>query len=369
MKRRSIGLLAVLLPAVGWAQAPAVVRSPEVQSDGRVSFRFRAPQAREVLLAREGAERLPMSRGEDGVWMLTTAPLDPDLYGYSFVVDGVRVIDPSNALMKPNLLATESLVHVPGPPSLLWELADVPRGTVHRHFYRSAVVGDERDYFVYTPPGYDPASRTEYPVLYLLHGYSDDASAWTAVGRAHVILDNLIARGAAKPMLVVMPLGYGDLGLLAGWHVIGDQALRKRSFERYREALFSETMPAVERGYRVSRGRENTAIAGLSMGGAQSLYFGLNAPDRFSWIGAFSAGGMFGDHAAAFPQFLEGAVTQPRLLWLACGTEDRLIEANRALVKWLAERKVRHEWKETPGGHVWMLWRRNLAEFVTRLFR
>src|SRR5262245_14169070 len=198
---------AAIVPAL--AQEPAAIRSPEVHPDKRVTFRFRAPQAKEVLLARSGAQRVPMQKDEQGVWSVTTGPLAPDFYGYVFVTDGVNLIDPSNPMMKPNVLNTQSVVHVPGPPSLPWEVNAVPRGTIHRHFYKSGVVGDERDYYVYTPPEYDPKAGQPYPVLYLLHGFSDDASGWTAVGRAHVILDNLIARGKAKPMLIVMPLGYG----------------------------------------------------------------------------------------------------------------------------------------------------------------
>src|SRR6202020_1056507 len=192
------------------AAAPSAPQvSPEVHSDGSVSFRFRAPNAKEVQLAREGAEPQAMQKDDQGVWSLTTTPLAPDYYSYSFVADGVRLIDPSNPLLKPNLLSTESSVHVPGPSSLPWELNDVPHGEIHHHFYKSSVADDDRDYYVYTPPGYEKSGKQSYAVLYLLHGYSDDASGWTAVGRANVILDNLIAQGKAKPMMLVMPLGYG----------------------------------------------------------------------------------------------------------------------------------------------------------------
>src|SRR5206468_3704722 len=204
----TLALSAGLLTAL--AQSPqAPVRSPEVHPDRRVTFRVRAPNAADVALAREGAERAAMRKDDQGIWTVTTDPLEPDLYGYFFSVDGVSVIDPSNSLTKPNLLNLQSVVHVPGPPSLPWEIKDVPHGTVQHHFYKSAVVGDDRDFFVYTPPGYPASTGKTYPVLYLLHGFSDDASAWTAVGRANVILDGLISQGAAKPMLVVMPLGYG----------------------------------------------------------------------------------------------------------------------------------------------------------------
>ena len=161
-----------------------------------------------------------MQKDEQGIWSATIGPLQPDTYGYSLSVDGVGLIDPSNQLMKPNLLNTESAVHVPGPPSapLPWEVADVPHGQIHHHFYRSKIVGDDRDFYVYTPPGYSAAARQDYPVLYLLHGFSDSANGWSEVGQANVILDNLIAQGKAKPMIVVMPLGYGDMEVIKrGW--------------------------------------------------------------------------------------------------------------------------------------------------------
>lgn len=347
-------------------QPPAPVTSPEVHPDRRATFRFRAPNAREVLLALEGAPRLPMQKDEQGVWSVTTEPLEPDLYGYAFVADGMRLIDPANPLMKPNLLNTQSVVHVPGPPSLPWEVDDVPRGTVHRHFYRSKVVGDDRDFYVYTPPGYDRQSGARYPALYLLHGFSDDASGWTAVGRAHVILDHLIARGKAKPMLVVMPLGYGVAAAVSSLRA---PDLRKRSFEKFREALLSEVIPEVERSYRVSGDRTARAIAGLSMGGAQSLFIGLNALERFAWVGAFSSGGVSEDFDSVFPSLDGKANGQLRLLWVACGTEDRLIEGSRKFRDWLKSRGVRHTGIETPGAHTWMVWRRNLAEFAAMLFQ
>lgn len=353
-----------------FAQAPARERllSPEVHPDRSVTFRFAAPNAQEVLLNLEGAERQAMQKTERGVWTLTTRPLDPDLYGYSFVADGARTLDPLNHLTKPNLLDLSSMVHVPG-PALPWEVADTPRGVIQQHFYSSSIAGDQRDFFVYTPPGYDPSAARVYPVLYLLHGYSDDASGWTAVGRAHVIMDNLIAQGKARPMLVVMPLGYGAPEIvIPGSAGMRDAALRRRNFDRFRDALLTEVMPRVEKTYRVSKDRTGRAIAGLSMGGAESLLVGLNALDRFSWIGAFSSGGLGNDFAAAFPTLDAKANTQLRLLWIACGTEDRLLESNRAIRAWLTSKQVQHTPIETSGGHTWMVWRRNLATFVPLLF-
>lgn len=370
MNRVLLFLLA-LLAIPGWAQQPRPLQSPEVQPDRRVTFRFRAPNAKEVLFTREGAQRLPMQKDQEGVWTVTTDPLEPDFYGYTFVADGVSLIDPSNPLMKPNLLNTQSMVHVPGPDSLPWEINAVPHGIIHRHFYRSAVVGDDRDFYVYTPPGYDFGARKRYPVLYLLHGYSDDASGWTAVGRAHVILDNLIARGNAKPMLIVMPLGYGapEIVSRAAGPPLRDPQLRQRNYDKFRDALFTEVIPQVEKAYRVLKNRDSRAIAGLSMGGAESLYTGLNALERFAWIGAFSSGGLQEDFDAAFPALDSKANSKIRLLWVACGTEDRLIDINRKFREWLKSKDIRHTELETPGAHTWMVWRRNLAEFAALLFR
>ncbi len=367
MRRAALPVLAAAL-SVAWAQQPQPILSPEVHPDRTVTFRFRAPNAQEVFLAREGAPRLAMQKDGQGVWSVTTAPLEPDLYGYTFAADGVSLIDPSNPRMKPNLLNTSSAVHVPGPASLPWELNAVPRGAVHRHYYKSTIVGDERDFYVYTPPGYDPSAKKLYPVLYLLHGYSDDARAWTEVGRAHVVLDNLIAQGKAKPMLVVMPLGYGALEYVARGGT-RDPGLRQRSFDRFRDALFTEMLPEVEKTYRVAKDRSARAIAGLSMGGAQSLYFGLNAPDRFAWIGAFSSGGIPTDLAAAFPALDSKVSARLRLLWIACGVDDRLIDSNRKFRDFLNSKEVRHVWTETPGAHTWMVWRRYLAELAPLLFQ
>jgi enterochelin esterase family protein len=344
--------------------------SPEVHADGSVTFRVRAPNAKEVKVELEGAEGIALLRDDQGVWSVTTAPLRPDYYGYAFVADGVRLIDPSNPLLKPNLLATENAVHIPGPPSLPWELNDVPHGEIHHHFYKSAVAGDERDYYVYTPAGYDPSAQRTYPVLYLLHGFSDDASGWTAVGRANVILDNLIAQGKAKPMIMVMPLGYGTMEMIrVGWDAWSHPDLRKRNFDKFRQALLQEVMPRIESEYRITKDRNARAIAGLSMGGSESLLTGLNNLDKFAWIGAFSSGGMPEDFQATFPSLDAKANQQLRLLWIACGTEDDLIEINRRFREWLKSKGVQHTDIETPGAHTWMVWRRNLAEFSGLLFR
>jgi len=345
--------------------------SPEVHSDNRVTFRFHDPNAAEVLLGLEGAKPAPMQKDDQGTWSLTIGPLDPDFYGYFFQAYGVGLIDPSNPLMKPNLLNTQSMVHVPGPASLPWEMNNIPHGVVHHHFYKSGLVGDQRDFYVYTPPAYDPSAKAKYPVLYLLHGFSDDASGWIAVGRANVILDNLIASGKAKPMLVVMPLGYGAPEIVkrgfGGFN--DDDLLRRKNFEKFTSTLLTEVIPQVEKQYRVSEDRNSRAIAGLSMGGSESLLTGLNNLDKFAWMGAFSSGGLGEDFAADFPLLDSSANSKIRLLWIACGTDDELITRNRSFREWLKSKGIHHDDIETPGAHTWMVWRRNLASFAPQLFR
>jgi len=373
MTRLFVAAAFMLAAASAIAQPPQPVpppRSPEVATDRRVTFRLRAPNAKEVFVVREGAPRLAMTKNADGVWSVTTEPLDADFYGYAFLVDGARVTDAVNGSLKTNLQNPGSLLHVPG-RGLPWEYADVPHGIVHRHHYRSAIAGDERDSYVYTPPGYDRATDQRYPILYLLHGMSDGADAWSSeIGRANVILDNLIASGAAKPMIVVMPLGYGAPEILdARWTgAPADPALGSRNREQFTKTLLTEVMPAVEHEYRVIGDRSSRAIAGLSMGGAESLATGLNALDTFAWVGSFSEGGLPAEFDRAFPSLSSKANAKLRLLWIACGTEDRLIDANRQFREWLTSKGVKFTPIETPGAHTWMVWRRNLAAFAPLLF-
>ncbi len=362
---------------VGFAQPPQLppVQSPEVQNDGRVTFRLRDPNAQHVTVNVAGmAQPYTMQKDARGIWSVTTGPLGPDLYGYSFNADEVHLLDPSNHMIIPNLLNPSSEVHVPGPSPLPWEDTEIPHGTIHHHFYHSGIVGDNRDFYVYTPPGYDPSAGTLYPVLYLLHGYSDDASAWTAVGRANLILDTLIAQSKAKPMIIVMPLGYGapeivEAAVRAPGTPLRNADLREKNFTRFTAALMDEVIPQVEKAYKVDSNRDARAIAGLSMGGAESLLTGLNNLDKFSWVGSFSAGGLGDDPAAQFPKLDESANAQLHLLWIACGTEDRLITANRNFIAWLKSKNVTVTPIETPGMHAWMVWRRNLINFAPLLFQ
>jgi enterochelin esterase-like enzyme len=367
-----VGLSAMLSSTTILAQMPARLVSPELQSDGQVTFRFRSPNAVKVELSLEGQrDPTPMQKNDQGVWSVTIGPLEPDFYGYAFVEDGVGLVDPSNSIIKPNLLTQESEVHVPGsgPP---WEVADIPHGAVHHHFYHSKIAADDRDLFVYTPPAYDPSNQREYPVLYLLHGFSDDASGWTAVGRANVILDNLISEGKAKPMIVVMPLGYGDMDVIrrGGWDSWSDKDLAWRNLSNFTDILLGEVLPQIEGWYRVKKDRESRAIAGLSMGGSESLLTGLNHRDQFAWVGAFSSGGLdVRAFDSQFPGVDASANQKLKLLWIACGTDDHLIKINRQFKSWLKDKGVQFTDIETPGMHTWMVWRRNLSALAPLLFR
>ena len=362
-------LFAILLLAVP-AYCQSII-SPEVMSDGRVTFRLKAPEAKEVLIRCEGFKNSAMTKDSAGVWSLTTEPMQPDFYTYFFRVDGVRVLDPVNAGFKYNLLNSDSVLHVPGPKTLPWEINDVPRGQLHRHYYRSAIAEDERDFVVYTPPGYDPASRKRYPVLYLLHGYSDDATGWSTAGTANVILDNLIARGEAKPMIIVMPLGYGTTEILKpGGSMKENPLLWLSNQEKFRGELFNEVMPQVEKAYRTKTNREARAIAGLSMGGSQSLTLGLNNLDRFGAIGSFSAGGSkTNNYETTFPKLDAREASRLSVFWIACGKEDKLLEPNQRFVDWLHSKGITPTWNITSGSHSYRVWRRNLAAFAPLLFR
>ena len=343
--------------------------SPVVQPDGKVTFRFVAPNAKEVKLHFEGEPNpLDMTRDDAGVWSLTMGPLSPEIYGYEFIADGVPLMDPNNSSIKPNLLNPQNMVRVPGAAPQLWEEADVPHGVVHHHFYPSAVVGDQRDYYVYTPPEFNPKAKKKYPVFYLLHGYSDAADGWTAVGQANVILDNLIAQKKIKPVIVVMPLGYGTMEIIKLRSLSQHPDIRQLNYDNFRKALLTEVIPQVEKTYPVAAKREDRAIAGLSMGGAESLLTGLNNIDKFAYVGAFSSGGLPDGYATSFPGLDAKQGTQLKVLWIACGTSDRLIDDNRKLKAWLKSQNVPFTDIETSGAHTWMVWRSNLISFTPLLF-
>jgi len=388
-------------PAVQQGRGGGPVKSPEVGADRRVTFRLRAPNAKEVAVAMSGNQRLAMQKDEQGVWTAISEPLTPEIYTYSFSVDGATITDPANREFQTSFGSQQSMFSVPGTAAWL-PAAGVPRGAITRHPYHSAVANDDRDFFVYTPAGYDPRRAQPYPVLYLLHGLGDDAQRWlTGGGQAANIFDNLNAQGKAVPMVVVSPLGYGTSSGPAGGrgpeNILG-----------YEKILLSEVVPAVEKAYNVGRNREQRAIAGLSMGGAEALYVGLNHLDRFAWIGAFSsavllapgvvlqpapptaapagadaAGAARGARGGSAPQLLDASTlskafpnldakanSQIRMLWIVCGTADGLIGQNRQLKDWLKSKNVQFTEQEVPDmAHVWPLWRQNVTDLAQKLFK
>jgi|SRR5579863_1803883 len=358
-------------PSPAAAQMAPIV-SPEVGPDHRATFRLFAPSAMQVDVDLEGNPGpIPMKKDEHGLWSVTTDPLEPEFYAYTFRIDGkFPLADPANTHITPNLLFVSTQLHVPGPASLPWEVGDGPHGVIHHHFYHSKIIGDDRDYYVYTPPDYDIFAKSPYPVLYLLHGFSDDASGWTAVGRANYILDHLINEKKARPMVVVMPLGYGVPSMVRrGFQAFQHEDVVQENLDKYREALFAEVIPAIEADYHVSKDRKDRAIAGLSMGGSQSLYVGLNALDRFSYIGAFSEGGLPDDFAKDFPSLDTSAAGKLKVLWMSCGKDDHLLAADQKARDYIESKGIKVEWVETPGRHQWQVWRRNLINFAPQLFR
>ena len=356
--------------------APAPPKSPQLQPDGTIIFRLAMPNAAKVELHLEGAAHpFPMAKGADAVWSVTVPKLAPQYYSYTFDVDGTALLDPHNVTIKPSFFNTQNVFLVPGQPPMPWEPSNVPHGALHHHYYRSNIVGINSEYYVYTPPNFESRRNQKYPVLYLLHGYSDDPSAWTSMGKANVILDNLIAQGKAMPMIVVMPLGYGTMDMITrGWIAWRDPELPGRNFTKFTDALFQEVMPRVKQQYPISDKREEHAVAGLSMGGSESLLVGLNHAGDFAYVGSFSAGGLGeGDYGPSFPGITARSAAEInaklRVLWIACGTEDGLLAANQKFIAWLKEKGLQPITIQTPGMHAWMVWRDNLANFAPLLFQ
>jgi enterochelin esterase family protein len=351
--------------------------SHQVNADNSITFRLDAPNAQRVELVTDiDANVLPLTRSQEGLWSITTSPLPPALYAYAFSVDGVDQADPRNPWLKPNLLSNASMVLVPGTPARPWELVAVPHGTVHGHVYTTTVVeglpANQSRYVVYTPANYASQPTTHYPVLYLLHGWSDWETSWTQVGQAHLIFDTLSAWGKAKPMVVVMPLGYGQMRFVqSGFGVWQDPTAVADNVRHFQEALLSEIMPQVEAGYNVRGDREGRAIAGTSMGGLESLLIGLSHTDQFAWIGGFSSALTHFDslRGPALPLGLNTRSAGLRLLWMACGTEDPLLTSNQRSITWLEEQGLPVTAVETPGGHIWPVWRNNLVQFAPLLFQ
>ncbi len=349
-------------------RGPAPVESPTVHEDGRVTFRVRAPASGSVELAAPwaGGRRLPLEKGPGGLWSLTVGPVPPAIYSYALLLDGVRVLDPHNAAVKRWSGGNASLVEVRSSDPRPYDLRDVPHGALHVHYYSSSTGGPHRRLVVYTPPGYESDAGSSYPVLYLLHGSGDDETAWTEVGKANLILDNLIAAGEAEPMLLVMPNGHP-----VPWSA-RRRGLASGNSDAFVADLLEGAVPLVESLYRADPSRERRAVAGLSMGGGQALRAGTGNLDRFAWVGAFSAAAPNPDGDPAARAFLgdpQRANERLRLLWIAVGRDDFLLERNEALKARLETAGIRHVYRLTDGGHSWPVWRGYLARMAPLLFR
>lgn len=346
---------------------PAGIVSPEIHADRRVTFRFQAPGASKVELAGQfSAGNRPMEKEGSGLWSVTVGPVEPNLYPYHFVVDGVPVADPSNPDVFPNERFKPSLVDIPGDPPLLHAVRDVPRGELATCFYESATLGRTRPLVIYTPPGYR-VGEARYPVLYLVSGTTDTEETWTKAGRVHVILDNLIAEKKAVPMIVVMP--YGNM---MGGTPMPSSPEAAEMYRVFSRELTGDIQPHVEAGYRVLKGRENTAIAGFSRGGGQALFTAFLHPDRFAWVGSYAAyltPEVCENHLADFVSRPEDPATRMKLLWLGVGTEDFLHDPARVFESYLKENKIEHRSLVTGGGHTWMNARHYLAETLQLFFK
>ena len=369
-----LALLLAALPA--FAQRTShlpTINSREVNSDGSITFRYLNGSATKVEVDTDAAmQPLEMQRDSSGLWSVTTPPLAPEIYGYTFVVDGVEQLDPYNDDVRPNIVSLYSNVLVPGKPPAPWELTQIPHGNVTRHMLLTYIAHglpmNQEPYFVYTPPNYDPKHKGGYPVLYLLHGWSDYGGGWLTVGKADLILDSLISTGSIVPMIVVMPQGYGEYSFVsAGRGVWEDPAKINNNLTLYSKMFMQEIVPAVEREYPIAKGRDNHAITGLSMGGLESLIVGVNHADYFAYVGGFSSALV---HTDLNQLILDpGMARNLRLLWVACGTSDGLINTNRNFVTWAKSKNLPVTPIETPGRHTWLVWRDNLTHFAPLLFR
>ena len=360
-------------PAVAAAKPPARVPtpndtlvSPEVGPDRQVTFRLYAPKAEQVRLQSEfkDAGKVEMAKAENGVWS-GTATVDPGTYRYAFTVDGVRTNDPKNAVISESVGNTSSVVVVPG-AAFMDASTGVLHGAVAAIYYKStALNGRLRRMHVYTPPGYEMGAKDKYPVFYLLHGAGDNDNAWTSVGDANFIFDNLIAAKKMKPMVVVMPAGHTSAGRFT-----------PGAADEFLADFSNDIVPYVESHYRVLTDRKDTALAGLSMGGGQTLNLFVKHPEKFAYVGVFSSGvlgreGTLAEWTTRNTVALDSAATKKglKLLWFSTGVDDRLMQVTKDTVETLNKHGFKAEFKESAGGHTWINWREYLNQFAPLLFQ
>ncbi len=355
-------------PAPYYEDTKNIPVSPEIHPDRTVTFRLFAPKASEVVLMGSPGilefikEPKPLHKDDQGVWSLTVGPLPPGFYTYGYAIDGgLRMPDPSNPNLEVRRWGDTSMFVVPGPEKAVFEERPVPHGTVHIDFYDSKNLHTPRMFYVYTPPGYE-TGRQKYPVLYLLHGNGQIEASWTWTGRANVIMDNLLADGKVKPMIVVMPYGHIPREIKPG--PAGPSG--PSDAMAIEKELLTEVKPAVESKYRVLTDREHRAIGGLSMGAAQSLSIGLHNLDQFAYIAAFSGAGNRAEWEKADPAVLNRKL---KVLWIGCGTEDPGYKGVKGMDDLLTQKNVKHVFNQSGGGHSWPNWQVYLSKYAPLLFR
>ena len=359
---------------------------PRIDAAGRVLVRIKAPDANKVKLNFWSGPKVDMEKQADGFWTVTTTPLVPGLHYYVINVDGADLADPGSTSYFGGSRYT-SAIEIPEPGSTYYSIQDVPRGQVRDIWYHSKVTGSWRHAMIYLPPGYDADTKKRYPVLYLQHGGGEDETGWIRQGRANFILDNLIAAGEAKPMIIVMALGYARRPDSAGPAVTGPTLgtaqgaqARANMAKTFEDDVTQALIPFIDRTYRTIPDRDHRAMAGLSMGGFQTFHVTLNNLHLFSHIGGFSgAAGLLEDSAIDFKTDFNGVFADPaafakkvHVLYLGVGTAEaeRFTTRIRGLHKALEDAGITHVYWESPGtDHEWQTWRRNLKDFASRIFK
>ncbi len=352
-------LLALLPPAM----------AQEVHADRTVTFKYKAPKAKAVTVSGDFGKGGPMTKDKAGEWSLSTEPLEPNIYSYKIIVDGNAMLDPQSHSFKPERASVSNAFNVPGDTPAIWDARKgIPRGTLRLTEYKSTSLETTRRLRVYTPPGYKDDKEKKFPVLYLFHGSGDNEATWSEFGKADVILDNLIADGKAKPMIVVMPEGHTAPPVPRD--APGAAEARNKNLGNFERDLLEDVVPFVEKNYRAAKDCESRAIIGLSMGGNQSLIIGLNHLDLFAWVGGMSSA--VREPATQLAPFFASASTaneKLKLLWIGVGKDDFLLKDNQTLDAMLTEKQVKHTYVETAGAHAWPVWRRYLADFAPQVFQ
>ncbi|WP_460982839.1 alpha/beta hydrolase-fold protein [Spirosoma fluminis] len=379
---RLLFLWAVLFVAgLALAQPPRgpLVISPQINTDKSVTFRYLAPQAKAVELSAQ-FEKAPVAMTKDaqGIWSVTVGPVKPDIYPYSFRVDGVTVMDPANVAFFPNERFKASLVDVPGDTPLIHAMRDVPHGSINYEYYPS-IEGTTGSLVVYTPPGYDQSASKKYPVYYLISGTTDTEETFFKVGKTNLILDNLIAEGKAKPMIIVMP--YGNVaariaeqkgGSKPADPTVRDGADAVKRANDFTTDLVSKVIPYIEKSYRAIPGRDNRAIGGFSRGGGQTLRTAFNHMDKFAWVCAYSSYLSPQEMDGNFSQIVakpEQTNKQLKLLWVSVGSDDFLYKGTVEFMDYLKAKQVNFKSLITDGGHTWMNVKTYVAATTPLLFQ